>query len=391
MTEEERRFLESLAECIEAVADGRPPPRVPDGGPAGAETVRLSGAVKRLAENFDILRRFSIALANGKIDTEVPPKMHLLDSLKSLQASLMHLTWQTQQVAGGNLDQHVDFLGDFSTAFNRMVAALKDKRRAEHEALQASKLASIGQLAAGIAHEINTPSQYVNDNLSYIGNALPELLAAAKGEKRLSERDVAILAEDLPAAVAEALQGVERIAKIVGSMKEFSHPGTTDMSNTDINKALESTLTVSQNAWKMSAEVERRYDPNLPPVLCFASEINQVFLNLILNAAQAIESSGKKLPGRILIETFEEEGSVVVRVTDSGNGVPEELRERIFDPFFTTKPVGQGTGQGLAISRDVVEAKHGGRIEVGGQVGEGAVFTVRLPHTVCLVKTPKAV
>lgn len=391
MTEDERRFLECLAECIEAVADGRPPPPLPEGRPACAETVRLSGAVKHLAENFDILRRFSIALANGKIDTEVPPKMHLLDSLKSLQASLMHLTWQTQQVAGGNLDQQVDFLGDFSTAFNQMVAALKDKRRAEHEALQASKLASIGQLAAGIAHEINTPSQYVNDNLSYIGSALPELLAAARGEKPLSERDAAIFSEDLPAAVAEALQGVERIAKIVGSMKEFSHPGTTDMSNADINKALENTLTVSQNAWKMAAEVERRYDPNLPPVLCFASEINQVFLNLILNAAQAIESSGKKLPGRILIETFEEGGSVVVRVTDSGNGVPDELRERIFDPFFSTKQVGQGTGQGLAISRDVVEAKHGGRIEVGGKAGEGATFTVRLPHTVCLVKTPKTV
>jgi signal transduction histidine kinase len=387
MTEENGQLLARLAERIDAIADGRPAPPGPDKGHLPAQLGALVDSIDRLAENFDQLRRISIALANGKIDTDVPPKQHLLDPLKSLQASLKHLTWQTQEVAAGNLDQHVDFLGDFSVAFNKMVAALKDKRKAEHDAMQASKLASIGQLAAGIAHEINTPTQYVGDNLSYIANALPDMLKALQGGPALSERDIAIFAEDLPAAVAEARQGVARIAKIVGSMKEFSHPGTTEMSNTDINKALESTLTVSQNEWKMVAEIETRLAPDLPAVLCFASEVNQVFLNLILNAAQAIQGSGKKLPGRILIESFEDQGAVVVRFTDNGPGIPEDLRERIFDPFFTTKPVGQGTGQGLAISRDVIEAKHGGRIEVGGNVGEGTVFTVRLPHTVCELKS----
>jgi signal transduction histidine kinase len=388
MTEEERQILAAIAERIEAIADGRPAPSGPNCQNADSPLSALCAAVERLSLNFEMLRRFSIALANGKIDTEVPPKMHLLDALKSLQASLMHLTWQTQQVAAGNFDQRVDFLGDFSVAFNQMVQSLKDKARAEREAMQASKLAGIGQLAAGIAHEINTPTQYVGDNLNYIANALPGMLTALRGGAPLSKRDLDILAEDLPGAAREALEGVARIAKIVGSMKEFSHPGTAEMMSADINKALESTLTVSQNEWKMVAKIETRLSPELPAVRCYASEVNQVFLNLILNAAQAIEGSGKKLPGHILIESFKEEGCVVVRISDDGPGVPDELRERIFHPFFTTKPVGQGTGQGLAISRDVIEAKHGGRLEVGGKVGEGAVFTVRLPLTVCPEKQP---
>lgn len=391
MTDEDRRLLQELAAQIQALADGSPAKSPGGVRQAAPEVASLALAVANLAASLETLRQFSIALASGRIDAEAPPKQHLLDPLKSLQASLKHLTWQTQQVAAGNLDQHVDFLGDFSTAFNQMVAALKDKRRAEHEALQASKLASIGQLSAGIAHEINTPAQYVSDNLRYIGGSLPQLFKHLKGKASLSERDVDDLAKELPDAVSEALQGIERIAAIVQSMKEFSHPGAVEMMNANINNALESTLTVCQNAWKMVATVERRYDPKLPLVHCFASEVNQVFLNLILNAAQAIEASGKKLPGKIVIETFGEDEWAVVRVSDSGTGVPLDLRERIFDPFFSTKPVGQGTGQGLAISREVIEAKHGGRIEVGGQPGEGAVFTVRLPLSACPLPRAKGV
>ena len=271
---------------------------------------------------------------------------------------------------------------------------------AQHETMQSARLASIGQLAAGIAHEINTPIQYIGDNLRYLAEALnkltgvieagrtlaqaaaamPELeQAVAQFEQVIGKTKISRLLGELPDAVAESLDGVGQIGRIVLSMKEFSHPGTTAKTATDINRALESTLTVSRNSWKHVAEVERAFDPALPPVICHAGEMNQVFLNLILNAAQAIESSGNPLPGRITITTRTDGEWVEVRVTDSGTGIPPAIRERLFDPFFTTKPVGKGTGQGLAICRDVVTVKHGGTIEAGGEPGQGAEFIVRLP------------
>ncbi|MDR3439837.1 FIST N-terminal domain-containing protein [Telmatospirillum sp.] len=279
----------------------------------------------------------------------------------------------------------------------RDIEALK---KAQRDALQASRLATIGQLAAGIAHEINTPVQYVGDNLSYIGQSLSklnEVFAAAQSiavaaseypqmtelaaqyEAAVKNAKMAVLLAEVPLAIAESLEGVTQIGHIVSSMKEFSHPGTANKIMTNINRAIESTATVCRNVWKTVAKVEMNFEPSIPPVLCFASEMNQVFLNLIVNAAHAIETSGKPLPGKITITTRYDGESVIVEVADSGTGIPEELRERIFDPFFTTKEVGKGTGQGLAICRDVVVSKHGGSLEAGGIVGEGAVFTIRLP------------
>ncbi|TAN79716.1 MAG: PAS domain S-box protein [Magnetospirillum sp.] len=273
-------------------------------------------------------------------------------------------------------------------------------KKAQRDALQASRLASVGQLAAGIAHEINTPIQYVGDNLRFIDDSLNKLMAAvaagrelattaaghpdmaapvAKFEAAFSRAKVPFLLAEVPAAVSESLDGVAQIARIVLSMKEFSHPGTSTKTMTDINRSLDSTLTVSRNVWKHAAEVVLDFDPTLPPVLCQAGELNQVFLNLIVNATHAIEASGKPLPGRIAIATSRDGKSVVVRIADNGTGVSPMIRERIFDPFFTTKEVGKGTGQGLAICRDVVVSKHGGSMEVADNDGGGAVFIVRLP------------
>jgi len=271
---------------------------------------------------------------------------------------------------------------------------------AQQETMQSARLASIGQLAAGIAHEINTPIQYIGDNLRYISESLVKLravadqgmavaravaeggdapAAAAQFQADIVRLRLPRLLGDLPDAVAESLDGVAQIARIVLSMKEFSHPGTTAKTATDINRALDSTLTVCRNSWKHVAQVERDFAPDLPPVVCHAGEINQVFLNLIMNAAQAIESSGKPLPGQIVVSTRLDGQMVTIRVADSGSGIPDGIRERIFDPFFTTKAVGKGTGQGLAICRDVVIVKHGGRIEVGNRPEGGAEFVVRLP------------
>jgi PAS domain S-box-containing protein len=260
-------------------------------------------------------------------------------------------------------------------------------KQAQREALQSSRMASVGQLAAGIAHEINTPVQYIGDNLRFIassvGKLAPVLSAAAQGADSFLGAAKAgkldYLMAEIPNAVDESLDGVAQITRIVQSMKEFSHPGTSNKTVTDLNRAIESTLTVSRNTWKHVAELDLALAADLPPVLCYAGEMNQVFLNLIVNAAHAIEASVKPLPGRIQIATRRLGEMVEVTVADSGDGIPDAIRDRIFDPFFTTKDVGKGTGQGLAICRDVVVAKHGGRIEVDGRAGQGALFTVRIP------------
>lgn len=276
-------------------------------------------------------------------------------------------------------------LADGDSAFTailsfRDIRALKE---AERDLIQSSRLASVGQLASGIAHEINTPIQYIGNNLNFINSSLAQLSDAFKtlqsGAADSDNDKLDFLLEEMPIAIAESLDGVSQISRIVLSMKEFSHPGTVNKTMSDINRAIESTLAVSRNVWKHVANVVEDLDPSLPPVLCHAGELNQVFLNLIVNAAHAIESSGKTLPGTITISTRHTDDSVEIRITDTGTGVPEALRERIFDPFFTTKDVGKGTGQGLAICRDVVMTKHGGRLDVEGEEGQGAIFIVRLP------------
>ncbi|MTK64396.1 MAG: hypothetical protein F8N15_07730 [Methanobacterium sp.] len=270
------------------------------------------------------------------------------------------------------------------------------QKTAQRDVIQAQRLSSIGQLAAGIAHEINTPIQYVGDNLQYIGGAIDSVshilrtLGVIPSEtmdtaNKIAESEAGEAMElastlaELPVAVRDSLDGVAQITRIVRSMKEFSHPGATRKTMTDINRALESTLMITRNIWKYVATVEPHLDPSLPPVLCHAGEMNQVFLNLIVNAAHAIEASGKPPLGHISVSTAQVGNEVEISVADTGTGISPAILARIFDPFFTTKEVGKGTGQGLDICRDVVETKHGGRLVVDGRDGLGAIFTVRLP------------
>lgn len=280
----------------------------------------------------------------------------------------------------------------------RDIAQLK---HAQREALHASRLASVGELAAGIAHEINTPIQYIGDNLRFIGNSVTDIASALARARSfadtasaypecsvlavefqglLDKMDVDYLLSETPTAVKQSLDGVAQVARIVLSMKEFSHPGSGIKTMSDINRAIENTLVVSRNTWKHVAEMDWRPDPNLPLVACLPGEMNQVFLNIVVNAAHAIEGSGKALPGKITISTSKlNDETVEIRISDTGTGVPEEIRDRIFDPFFTTKGVGKGTGQGLAISRDVVVTKHGGQLILEDSGDDGATFVIRLP------------
>jgi PAS domain S-box-containing protein len=288
-----------------------------------------------------------------------------------------------------------------SAGFLLLGSDVTERRILEMQLAQAQRLESIGQLAAGIAHEINTPIQFVGDNARFLQSAfedLRELLdayealrdAAEAGSssaelvervRRAQEKaDFDYLVEEIPRATAQTLDGVGRVASIVRALKEFAHPDQKEKVPTDLNRALQSTLTVARNEIKYVADVETDLG-DLPSVVCHPGDLNQVFLNLIVNAAQAIADVVAKAGGRgrIGVRTTRQGDEVVVAISDTGGGIPEPIRARIFDPFFTTKPVGHGTGQGLAIARTVVVDRHGGSLTFETEVGRGTTFFVRLP------------
>ncbi|MFC1543211.1 PAS domain S-box protein [Candidatus Neomarinimicrobiota bacterium] len=274
----------------------------------------------------------------------------------------------------------------------------------ELQLIQGEKLRAVGELAAGIAHEINSPIQFIGDNLHFLKDANQKTIQVIKEYKQLEEiekgaetfsgvldsrlhdfsiKDIAYYCEEIPKAIEQSLEGVGRITNIVQAMRTFSHPGGEEKIPVDINQAIQSTVIITRNEWKYVANVELDFFPDLAPVPCLAGEINQVFLNLVVNAAQALqeaqESGVSQEKGTITISTRPEEDEVVVRINDTGPGIPEEIRPRIFEPFFTTKGVGSGTGQGLAIAHAVVVEKHGGNIYFETEEDKGTTFIVRLP------------
>ena len=271
----------------------------------------------------------------------------------------------------------------------------------EMELRHAQKLESVGRLASGIAHEINTPIQFVGDNTRFVqdsfrglqtllskyqelrdaaasGAVSPDVLAAVRRVEE--ESDCAYLLEEIPKALTQTLDGVTRVATLVRAMKDFAHPESKEKAAADLNKALLSTLAVARNELKCVADVETDLG-DLPLVVCNISDLNQVFLNLLVNAAHAIgdvvKDTGKK--GKIRVCTVAEGKTVLVTITDTGCGIPEGIRTKVFDPFFTTKGVGCGTGQGLAIARSVVVERHKGTLTFESEVGKGTSFYVRLP------------
>jgi PAS domain S-box-containing protein len=261
----------------------------------------------------------------------------------------------------------------------------------EHERLTAElrlaqKLEAVGQLAAGVAHEINTPIQFVSDSVTFVSESLADLATVigaykcgvAQGDEAAVAVELDYLLRELPNAVERAKEGVSRVAGIVRAMREFSH--TSDAhSSADINRALDTTLQVARSEYKYLATVDLRLG-TLPLVPCNIGELNQVFLNLIVNAAHAIEKSGKDVSsGKITITTGQSGADVVITIEDNGCGISPEHRDKIFDPFFTTKEVGKGTGQGLSIARAIVVDRHHGAIEVDSVVDRGTRMSIRLP------------
>lgn len=280
--------------------------------------------------------------------------------------------------------------------------ALKDLKLTQTRLLQAQKLESVGQLAAGIAHEINTPAQFIGSNICFLKDSFQDVMevvdqfqlalqsvfqggpieeVSRKVEALLEELDWSYLKEEIPKAILQSSEGINRITTIVRAMKEFSHPGGKEKAHYNLNKIIETTVTIARNEWKYSAEVELHLDPDLPSVLCLSDEIGQAILNILINASHAIteKNRGTSEKGRITISSHRYPEHVEICIEDTGGGIPEDIRDRVFDPFFTTKGVGRGTGQGLAITHDVIEKKHDGFLSFVSETGKGTTFTIQLP------------
>ena len=290
-----------------------------------------------------------------------------------------------------------------STGVLLLAADITRRKLMEAQLAQARKLESIGHLAAGVAHEINTPVQYIGDNIRFLIESAARLHALhdeyerllqackqgqvdeaviEKVEAAIENAEVAYLLQEIPRALTESLEGIQRVTGIVQAMKEFSHPGTVAKTGVDLNHTIESTILVARNEWKYVAEVVTEFASPLPLIYCYPADLNQVILNLIVNAAHAIEDmastrAGSK--GRITISTAFDGEWAEIRVQDTGSGIPESIRHKIFDPFFTTKEVGRGTGQGLAIAHHIIVEKHQGTIHVESREGEGSTFVLRFP------------
>jgi two-component system NtrC family sensor kinase len=284
-----------------------------------------------------------------------------------------------------------------------IMSDITERKMLESQLLQSQKMEAVGQLAAGIAHEINTPTQYVTDNIQFLENSFGSILGILREyealggrlqageevsercsalEARSREIDLEYLLEEIPLALSQTREGLNRITRIVRSMKEFAHPGLETKALLNLNQAIETTVTVARNEWKYVAEVETVFDPDLPSVFCIPGQINQVFLNILVNAAQAIageveDKSDQK--GKIEIRTIKKDREVEVRISDTGPGIPSSIRERIFEPFFTTKEPGKGTGQGLSIAHRIIVQNHQGQLSVDSDPGQGTTFIIKLP------------
>ena len=284
-----------------------------------------------------------------------------------------------------------------------MLTSTEKKTGKRSDSGVAPHLAAMGQLAAGIAHEINTPAQYVSDNIHFLQDTFDSFLKVLDRYQALyqdvksgsassptiraldatmADEDIDYILEQVPEALQQSLEGIKRITQIVEAMRDFSHPELMEKKMVDINKAIRNTVIVTRNLWKYASDLETDLEETLPGLPCQPGEINQVLLNLIANAADAIteatadaSETGK---GKIRIVTRKVDSWIEIQVSDTGSGIPAAVQEKIFDPFYTTKPVGKGTGQGLAIVADVI-AHHGGTLTFETTSGKGTIFYIRLP------------
>jgi PAS domain S-box-containing protein len=337
------------------------------------------------------------------------PEIEAMITVWSSREDPFHLVDQRYRRPDGSdgfLDATINRLYDAHGVVNGYLVLGNDtteRRSRESQQLQARKLESIGHMASGLAHEINTPAQYISNNLEFLERAMVDLervrlaqealLKVGRNggidgdvlgdvESVLSSVNVSYLVEQVPLAIAQSLEGVSRVASVVNAMKKYSESDGDKKILVDLNDCIASTLTLSRREWESVATLETCYDDQLPPVPCLPGPLNQAVLNIIQNAAHSIAEKQKesgRVMGVIRIETLRGEQWVEVRISDTGTGIPMQIEGRVFDPFFTTKGVGRWTGQGLAIAHNAIVEKHGGSLTFRSRDGEGTTFFVRLP------------
>ena len=397
LREAERRYREIFDEAIVGMFQSAPEGRLLSVNPAMVRICGYDSPEEMVASITDISRQFYV---NSKRREEAMLVMDKLGGVKNFEfeafrkdGSKIWVTMSSRAVRQNGV----------VASYEGMIEDITESKLMRSQLFQAQKLESVGQLAAGIAHEINTPTQYIGDNVRFLKDAFRDLekvrasyeriLAAAQNGTLTSETvrevtdalkrtDAGYLAEEIPKAIEQTLEGIDRVSKLVGAMKEFSHPDTKEKTLLDLNHSIQCTITVARNEWKYVADMETDFDPSLPPICCQPGEFNQVILNLIVNAAHAIADvvgKGGPAKGKIKVQTLDCPEWVEIRIQDTGTGIPEKVRARIFDPFFTTKEIGKGTGQGLAIAHSVVVDKHDGSIHFETEDGKGTTFIIRLP------------
>jgi two-component system NtrC family sensor kinase len=398
--------LSALGGILLEIASGRIPAETPDDIDCADE---LRQALSFLRE----LERFGIALSQGDLSAQIRGQGRLAGSLKGLQASLRHLTWQTRQVADGDLTQQVDFMGEFAAAFNTMVVKLgaareelsrknrelgeayADLKDAQLQLLQQEKMASVGQLAAGIAHEINTPLGFIMSNLGSLNRyaaklgeymaaqeeAVRDLLPLSRGGAAVSDRvsglksrlKIDFIMQDMTEMIQESLSGAGTVKKIVEDLKKFVRLDEALCQAVVLNDCLDSAVALLAPTPETKVSVSKQYQA-IPAVNCSPALLNQAFMAILQNAVQSITAAGM-----IVLQTRSDEDAVYAVISDNGCGIPAENVGRVFDPFFTTRPVGKATGLGLSVAYSIV-TNHGGEITIESAEGEGTTVTVRLPR-----------
>ncbi len=343
-----------------------------------------------------------------------------LDALFSVADRTVKLNWSVvgKRQNGTQLELELGISKSRLLGKENYIVILRDvseRKMLEARLLQAQKLESIGQLASGIAHEINTPIQFIGDNLQFVQKSISDIITiimeyenlSHKSElreskqisehldlinKRAQDIDLEFVLDELPGALKQSREGVDRVVQIVKAMKSFTYRGSDEKALMDLNEAIETSLVLARNEWKDVAIIDCKLDPNLPSITACRGELSQVILNLLVNAAHAISDRKKRdktAEGVIKIETALDGHSILMKVIDSGIGIPEEIKGMIFNPFFTTKEVGRGSGQGLTLSYAIVVGKHGGTISFESEYGKGTTFMVRLPLSESSNDNPK--
>jgi PAS domain S-box-containing protein len=396
-----QRELEEASEKLEAVMASVP---------AFITTIDRDDKILFVNRTWSHLRKERVVGASWREIVEPARQALMAAALKKVFDDGAHESYEVVALGPGGksrwLSSHISpmRIGGQIAAAIVISQDVTESKLAETNLAEAQRLAGLGTLLAGVAHEINTPIQFVGDSVQFLRQASDDVLslvtnlevvhrlvvegaapaeldeAAADASAAIEQADLLYLREHVPKAFASALDGLDRMATIVRSMKEFAHPAQKHMAPVDLNRAIMSTLTVAKGEFKYVADLETTL-AELPPVVCHVNEINQVVLNIVVNAAHAIGdlTKGTERKGAIKIRTEHQDDRVVISISDTGGGIPEDVRDRIFDPFFTTKEVGRGTGQGLAIARTIVKEKHGGDLTFETELGVGTTFFIRLP------------